>query len=182
MSRLYFPHKPLESAERDAIVYELDNELDKWETEVPAFFDPVARTEVAEEGPFHRIPWLFRRQQWIVRGSFWYTKMFLYRHYLLEDFLHKMPKNLEDGHRTIGSPPENVQKCIDAALRVAQTAAELRNDQMYNPVFWVRFAFPSLVGVLADFYLLLIDFVLFHILFYCGTARLFDPVRPSARS
>jgi hypothetical protein len=77
--------------------------------------------------------------------------MFLYRHYLLEDFLRKMPReSLEAGghQRTVGRPPENVQKCVDAALRVAETAADLRDNPMYNAVFWVRF--PTLQAISMD--------------------------------
>jgi hypothetical protein len=58
--------------------------------------------------------------------------MLLYRGFLLQDFMNRM-----SDIAMVPVPSELGQKCRDAAISMAELAAELASDETYNPVFWV---------------------------------------------
>lgn len=75
------------------------------------------------------------RQRNTVRGGFYWVQMLLYRGFLLKDFISCIP-------HTISSLPLNrprvlSQKCIHAALAMADLADQFAQDETYNAVFWV---------------------------------------------
>lgn len=58
--------------------------------------------------------------------------MLLYRVFLLDEFLEA---NMNDQSRQ--SPGPTALKCVEAAVRMASFAGEIKDDSTYNAVFWV---------------------------------------------
>lgn len=78
------------------------------------------------------------RQQRTVRAAYNFTTILLYRGYLLDEFLQpNVPR------RRIPSSKPGVEKCVEAALRLASFAADIETDETYNSVYWVHI--PRLV-------------------------------------
>jgi hypothetical protein len=60
-----------------------------------------------------------QRQQRTIRSAYYFTNMLLYRGFLLQDFMNRV-----SDIPTVPAPSELVQKCVDAAISMADLAAE----------------------------------------------------------
>ncbi|KAL4867321.1 hypothetical protein BDV12DRAFT_186734 [Aspergillus spectabilis] len=119
---------------RDEIVLEIEQHLKDWLQDTPSFFHRADEHETENIGDmiFCDIPWIFRRQKRTVRAAFHFTTVLLYRGYLLDELLQR---NVPRQQALSCSPA--VRKCVQAALRLAEFAAEIETDETYNPVYWV---------------------------------------------
>ncbi|CAG9981045.1 unnamed protein product [Clonostachys byssicola] len=129
MSTLYGA-RPLLAAEKESCVISFESELEAWLEKTPSFFHS---DQMSDKGVFYSVSWLFKRQQRTIRSAYCFTKMLLYRSFLLDDLT----------NRSIGTPSseqpqlsEYSHKCRSAAVAMAELAAEFSSDETYNPVFW----------------------------------------------
>ncbi|KAL4796749.1 fungal-specific transcription factor domain-containing protein [Aspergillus venezuelensis] len=118
---------------REQIVLEIENYLKEWLRETPSFFHPQNKqdTEFEDDSLFCDVPWIFKRQQRTVRNAFNFTTILLYRGYLLDEFLQPtVPRR---------QPPRSnpaIERCVEAALRLASFAADVDADETYNSTYW----------------------------------------------
>ncbi|OJI98092.1 hypothetical protein ASPVEDRAFT_79758 [Aspergillus versicolor CBS 583.65] len=134
LKQLYPADKHSRAQKRDDIVNDIEHDLQIWLEETPSFFHPKGNdgSEAGGYLAFFEIPWIFKRQQRTVRAAFNFTTILLYRGYLLDEFLQpNVPR------RGIPSSKPAVEKCVEAALRLASFAADIETDETYNSVYWV---------------------------------------------
>ncbi|KAL4885513.1 hypothetical protein BJY04DRAFT_214311 [Aspergillus karnatakaensis] len=119
---------------RDDTVLGIERGIETWLQETASFFHPTDEHENERDGhmAFCDIPWILKRQQRTVRAAFHFTTILLYRGYLLDEFLQR---NVPRPQPSSCSPA--VERCVKAALRLAEFAAEIDTDTSYNPVYWV---------------------------------------------
>jgi hypothetical protein len=78
-----------------------------------------------------------RRQRRTVHGAYWYTKLFLYRSFLLEEFLQHLPNGNQFGTVHTEEMAVEVKHCVHAAMNIAQMAAEIKDNMKFNQTYWV---------------------------------------------
>ncbi|KAL6416225.1 hypothetical protein AUP68_00440 [Ilyonectria robusta] len=117
----------------DAIISELESELQRWLQTTPDFFHPKTGSLPRQEEQYYDTPWILKRQQRTVQVAFFFAKMLIYRGPLLRDFRRQEPNK----------PPtdplsDNAKKCAESALAMVALASEFGvDDGKYNGTFWI---------------------------------------------
>ncbi|KAH8663792.1 fungal-specific transcription factor domain-containing protein [Ilyonectria robusta] len=117
----------------DAIISELESELQRWLQTTPDFFHPKTGSLPRQEEQYYDTPWILKRQQPTVQAAFFFAKMLIYRGPLLRDFRRQEPNK----------PPtdplsDNAKKCAESALAMVALASEFGvDDGKYNGIFWI---------------------------------------------
>ncbi|KAI8669820.1 Zn(2)-C6 fungal-type domain-containing protein [Fusarium sp. Ph1] len=117
----------------DAIMSELEAELQQWLQTTPEFFHPRAEPLPCGQEQYYDIPWILKRQQRTVQAAFFFARMLIYRGSLLRDFR----------HQELNKPPsdplsDSAKKCAESALAMVTLAAEFGvDDGKYNGTFWI---------------------------------------------
>lgn len=138
--------------ERSAHVLALEAELAQWAQETPAFFQPAAGAAAVDE-PFAQVPHIFERcvrgssallaptltaavpcrQRHRVHSAYHFIHLLMYRSYLLDELLGRLR-----GAGGSALPSQEVQACVNAAVRIAETAVAMQDHASYSGTFWVR--------------------------------------------
>lgn len=128
MSNLY-PAARCGSGRRTEVLRQLEQDLDQWYRETPSFFHPLQNGAPNGNDAFYDVSWVFQRQQRTVRVACLFTKMLMYRGYLLDELLNP-------ARDPLGPASEPVRKCVDSAISLASFAAHIGRDATYNAVYW----------------------------------------------
>ncbi|KAF4865652.1 Activator of stress genes 1 [Colletotrichum siamense] len=131
ISRLYLGavHTP-ESQEQ--IVTKLEQEIDDWLRDTPDFFHPRKEKERGGDQEFYEVSWVLRRQQRTTQAAFLFSKMMIYRGYLLREFLDQTPSTPSSS-----SCSGRIRACVDNALAMVSLATNVGADECkYNAAFW----------------------------------------------
>ncbi|GJN87587.1 hypothetical protein Rhopal_000542-T1 [Rhodotorula paludigena] len=138
--------------ERSAHVLALEAELAQWAQETPAFFQPAAGAAAVDE-PFAQVPHIFERQRHRVHSAYHFIRLLMYRSYLLDELLGRLR-----GAGGSAVPSQEVQACVNAAVRIAETAVAMQDHASYSGTFWstAYFCFASLT-VLFVYLMLYLD-------------------------
>ncbi|GAA5857128.1 hypothetical protein JCM8547_007976 [Rhodosporidiobolus lusitaniae] len=139
--------KDLSQADRAFRVVAIETELEQWQRETPAFFHPETETTGSDMAGFAQIAPVFERQQWRVRSTYQYIRLLLYRSSLLDELLNRFRRGPTSGATT---PTVEMKACVDAALYIATTAAEMQGRSLSGGTFWntAFFAFSSVAALL----------------------------------
>ncbi|KAJ3529927.1 hypothetical protein NM208_g9546 [Fusarium decemcellulare] len=120
----------ISQADQEQLIPAFEAKIADWERETPDFFHS---DQSKVQGAFYSVPWLFKRQQRTVRSAYYLTQMLLYRGSLLHDFTKKTPNSLLSATPQLSAYS---RKCRDAAMSMAELAAEFTRDNTCNPSFW----------------------------------------------
>ncbi|KAL4946641.1 fungal-specific transcription factor domain-containing protein [Aspergillus oleicola] len=129
-----YPANQRMAQSREEIVLDIEQYLKDWLRETPSFFHPSSKPDIEfeDDSIFCDVPWIFKRQQRTVQNTFNFTTILLYRGYLLDESLQPtLPRR---------QPPRSnpaIERCVEAALRLASFAADVEADETYNSVYWV---------------------------------------------
>lgn len=114
---------------RESIVLEIEEDLHKWLEQTPTFSHPRDDATMDAEEEFYDVSWTLRRQQNTLRGALLFTRMLLYRKYVLDA--------LKEPHRALSPLAQaSIGKCLDAAMRLARYAGEVAKEPTFNAAFW----------------------------------------------
>ncbi|KAH7372086.1 fungal-specific transcription factor domain-containing protein [Cadophora sp. MPI-SDFR-AT-0126] len=150
MQRLYGNKRSKSAKDRDAVVAELEQDLERWKIETPVFFQPESEPHKGQDLPFYNVAWIFQRQQKTIRAAFQYTTVLLYRGYLLQEVLQKATVAPSGEVFQSSQISAQARKCLDAALKTSEFAAQIGDDPSYNAVYWTTsyFTFCSIAVLL----------------------------------
>nr|XP_018260656.1 uncharacterized protein I303_06371 [Kwoniella dejecticola CBS 10117]OBR82814.1 hypothetical protein I303_06371 [Kwoniella dejecticola CBS 10117] len=134
---------------------QLEQELDDWQRSIPSFFRPRAVRIKDATSQFYLVDHLFERQRRTVEGAYWFIRLLLYRNFLLEEFLFASPGALDAlPHRQV---PNEFRKCVEAAMAIAEMAAEIKDDTQYNGTYWTSAYFTFCAIAVLLVYMMLYD-------------------------
>nr|XP_019050938.1 hypothetical protein I302_01381 [Kwoniella bestiolae CBS 10118]OCF29868.1 hypothetical protein I302_01381 [Kwoniella bestiolae CBS 10118] len=134
---------------------QLEQELDEWQRSIPSFFKPRTVRIKDSTSQFYMVDHLFERQRRTVEGAYWFIRLLLYRNFLLEEFLSASPGALDAlPHRQV---PNEVRKCVEAAMAIAEMAAEIKDDTQYNGTYWTSAYFTFCAIAVLLVYMMLYD-------------------------
>lgn len=128
MSNLY-PAARCSSDRRAEVLRQIEQDLKQWYRETPTFFHPRHNNSPDDNDTFYDVSWIFQRQQRTVRVACLFTKMLMYRGYLLDELLNP-------ARDPLGPASDSVRKCVDSAIELASFAAHIGRDATYNAVYW----------------------------------------------
>lgn len=127
--------KPISAERRAELAAQIADDLTSWRSDLARFLD-------ADLFSISLLIPIFQRQRNVLNLTYWHTMILTYRPFVLHN-----GDVSATGNRADGTVDDKVQKCLSAAMNIANTIREIVESRQLTAAFWITayFAFSATI-------------------------------------